>query len=150
MARQTFQGLLRSTGGRPSNVPNRATGTPTSVMRVTHTGIIQMVAPASLGTGTLMLGMLPAFFAPTAARLITAQTSGTVQIVLPAYDGLDSVTLATIAHTAGVGALALAAGEQVSYGIDRPIALVGSVSVVGLAVVGLEGFSLDNGFVSGD
>lgn len=146
MARNTFQGLMRTTCGRPASVPD-ANGLPANMARMTLGGVIQLRA-TDLGANDLVCGMLPAGFFPVSSIGIVAPSGGTIAIVLPAYKGLPEVVVRTAAAvTAGT---VTAAASFASYSIDRPIALRGVALTAGLAVVGLQGFPLDDASVTSD
>lgn len=150
MARNTFQGLMRTTCGRPGSVPDRASnppGLPANIARMTLTGIIQLRA-LNLGANTVVIGMLPAGWFPVDSIGIVAPAGGTVAIVLPAYRGLPEVTLRAAA--AVVAGTVVVSASFATYAIDRPIAVRGVAGTLGPMIVGLRGFPLDDASISSD
>ncbi len=146
MTRSTTQARMRTTAGRPLSVISQDTGRPVMVLRQNLAGPIQIQLqdPAD---ATHMVGMLPKYFVIHEARLIVPADAGTVQIVLPAYNGLPSVTMNTVADAADAAAgtaITLDAGGWASYAQDRPVHLV-TAGVTGLLGIGLFGFPLDDG-----
>lgn len=146
MTRTTFQGRLRTTAGRPSNVTHKVTGAPTMVLRQNLAGPIQiqMQDPAN---GAHVVGMLPAYFVIQSAALIVPAGAGTLDLALPAYNGLDAVDLVGVAVAAddpAGTAITLANGAWASYAQDRPLQVTTS-GVTGLLAFGLWGFPLDDG-----
>jgi hypothetical protein len=146
MARVTFQGLTRSTCGRPGSVPNED-GLPVNITRMTMQGVIQLRAE-NLGANTKVIGMLPAHFLVTGTIGIIAPSGGTVAVVLPAYKGLPEVILRAAAAVVPGGASPVT--PAVSFGIDRPVALRGVAGTMGNTSVGVQGFPLDDASVSSD
>jgi hypothetical protein len=146
MARNTFQGLMRTTCGRPGSVPDAA-GLPKNIARMTLRGVIQCRA-VNLGANDLVIGMLPANFLVTNTIGIIAPSGGTVAVVLPAFRGLPEVILRPAA--AVVPGTATAVAPAVAYGRDRPIALRGVALTLGQVSVGIEGFPLDDAAIAGD
>lgn len=143
MARNTFLGLLRSTGGRPSSVLD-LNGVPTHVLRYTMAGVIQLKS-SDLVSKTTVIGMLPAFMMIT-GHVSILSPGGTLAITLPAYKGLAEVTLRAAAAVVPGVQVAVTNGEV--YGIERPVALTGNASATGLAVMGLQCFPMDDASVS--
>lgn len=146
MTRATFQGRIRTTAGRPGNTVNRDTGQTMTILRQNLAGPIQIQLqdPAD---GDHVVGMLPAYFVMTEARLIVPADAGTVDMSLPAYNGLSAVDLvgtAAAADDPAGTAIVLAAGAWASYAMDRPLVLT-TASVTGLLNVGVWGFPLDDG-----
>jgi hypothetical protein len=146
MARNTFQGLMRTTCGRPGSVPDAA-GLPKNIARMTLKGVIQCRA-VDIGANDVVIGMLPAHFLVTNTIGIIAPSGGTVAVVLPAFRGLPEVVLQAAA--AVVPGEVTAVTPAVSFGRDRPIALRGVALTMGQASVGIEGFPLDDASVAGD
>lgn len=144
MARQTFQGRMRTTAGRARSGINRDTGLPTRVLHQNLLGPIQLVL-RDPEDGPHDMGLLPAFWCvDPSAFIITAATAGTFQIDLPAYAGLaeaNVIASGTDATTAGSATVALAPFQ--AYSKDRPLVLT-TTGVTGLLRVGLMGFPLDN------
>jgi hypothetical protein len=150
MARNTFQGLMRTTCGRPGSVPDRASnppGLPANIARMTLRGVIQCRG-VNIGATDLVIGMLPAGFLVTGTIGVAAPSGGTVAIILPAYRGLPQVTLRAAAAVVPGGETPVA--PAVTYGIDRPIVMRGVAATLGQAIVGIEGFPLDDAAVAGD
>lgn len=150
MARNTFQGLMRTTCGRPASVADRASnppGLPVNITRMTLFGVIQLRA-VDIGANDVVIGMLPANFFLTDTIGIIAPSGGTVAVVLPAHRGLPEVVLLAAAPVVpGEGTL-ITPGR--AYGIDRPIALRGVAATLGQVSVGVFGFPLDDASVSSD
>jgi hypothetical protein len=150
MARNTFQGLMRTTCGRPASVPNRASnppGLPADIARMTLAGVIQCRG-LNLGAADLVIGMLPAGWFPVDSIGMVAPSGGTVAIVLPAYRGLPEVILRTAA--AVVPGTVTPAASFATYSIDRPIAVRGVALTQGPFIVGLRGFPLDDASIAAD
>jgi len=153
MARNTFQGLMRTTCGRPASVADRASnppGLPVNITRMTLGGVIQLRA-VNIGANDVVIGMLPANFFLTKTIGIIAPSGGaaaTVAVVLPAYRGLPEVILQAAAEVVPGTETAITPAR--SYGIDRPIALRGVAATQGQASVGVIGFPLDDASVSSD
>lgn len=150
MARNTFQGLMRTTCGRPASVADRASnppGLPVNITRMTLAGVIQLRA-VNIGAKDVVIGMLPANFFLTKTIGIIAPSGGTVAVVLPAYRGLPEVILQAAAAVVPGTETAITPGR--SYGVDRPIALRGVAATQGQASVGVIGFPLDDASVSSD
>lgn len=150
MARNTFQGLMRTTCGRPGSVPNRAAnppGLPADIARMTITGVIQCRA-LNLGAADLVVGFLPAGWFPVDTIGIVAPTGGTVAVILPAYRGLPEVTLRAAAAVVAGGVVVSA--SFATYAIDRPLAVRGVALTQGPMIIGLRGFPLDDASIAGD
>ena len=148
MARNTFQGLLRTTCGRPASVIGED-GLPANVLRMTVGGLIQIRA-VDLGANTKVVGMLPAYFMITAGIGIVAPAGGTLAIDLPAYKGLAAQSLVAAAAVTAGGAMTIVPAGRGPWGIERPISITGVAGTTGQVVVGLQGFPLDDGAVASD
>ena len=144
MARQTFQGRLRTMNGRSmSNIDNR-TKLLYPILAQNLAGPIQIVV-TNPPNATKIIGMLPAFWLLQTGAILTAAGAGTFALAMPAYRGLPAVSLyapASVATVAGV--LALTAGGYASYAQDRPVELT-TTGVTGTFRIGLFGVALDDG-----
>lgn len=151
MARNTFQGRMRTHTGRSKSAIDKRDGVPKAVLAQNLAGPIQMVLKASPANGTYEVGMLPAYWCLQSARVITPATAGTISIILPAYNGLAAVTLVAALGdaTSAAADLTLAAGLMASYAQDRPVQIA-TVGVTGILRVGLFGFPLDDAASQGD
>jgi len=151
MGRQTFQGLMRTTGGRMRSAINRDTGVPGIVLAQNLQGPIQLRL-SSPANGAHYLGMLPANYMLTDFGVIVAAGAGTFQIDLPAYNGSGAVNLVAAATSATVATKgqALATGAYGGpYGEDRPLELT-VTGVTGEFNVGLWCFPVDNAAVESE
>lgn len=143
MGRNTFQSMVRSTGGRPLSVIG-LDGLPTNVLRYTMGGVLQLVS-GDIANKTTVVGMLPAFLYLT-GHISILNPGGTLAITLPAYKGLAAVTLRAAAAVVVGTRVAITTGA--TYAIERPIAFTGDASAVGTAVMGIECFPLDDATIA--
>jgi hypothetical protein len=145
MARNTFQGRLRTYAGRAKSAIDTRDGVTKGVLAQNLSGPIQIVLKTDPANATYEVGFLPAFWTLERVRVITAATAGTITVTLPAYAGLAAVTLVAALGAASTKAadLTLAAGLLESYAKDRPVT-ISTVGVTGTLRLGLFGFPLDD------
>jgi hypothetical protein len=143
MARNTFQGRLRTYAGRSKSNINRLTGIPTQLLPQNLAGPIQVVLrdPAD---GAHNVGLLPAYWCIERVRVITGAGAGTYQLDLPEYGAMAAVGLVAASDaTSNLADATLDAGLLSPWGQDRPLVLT-TTGVTGLFRVGIFGFPLDN------
>lgn len=144
MARQNFQGRLRTTCGTPKSVISADTGKPVVTLAQSLYGPIQL-SVLNLGAATKVFGMLPANWVIWDIVSIVAPSGGTVAIQLPLYNGNAAVNMVTAAAAPAAGtSYTIAAGRYASYTYPRPISVTGVAATLGQMVIGVMGFPLDD------
>jgi len=150
MARNTFQGRMRTFAGRALSQIDARTGLPAPLLAQNLAGPIQIVLPEDPADAVYELGFLPAYWAIERVRVITPAGAGTITLSLPAYAGMAGVTLvaATADATDVANDMTLVPDMFTSYAKDRPIT-VETDSVTDVLRLGIWGFPLDDAAAQG-
>jgi hypothetical protein len=137
MAKNTFQGLIRSTNGRPLSGYDKLLGRVRPMLVANPVCLMQLDLVAGTETDT-NIGLLPAGLRILGIEVISAGTSGTFNLKLPAYDGLAEVLF--FAGAQNVNAIAALTASAAIDGYksdkDRPIYLT-TATLVGAPTIGI-------------
>lgn len=151
MARNTFQGLMRSLAGGSKATIDRRNGNPGAILPMTLQGCIQIVLenPANAATE---VGFLPAFFLIERVRVITPGGAGTYTLDLPSYDGLGAqnvVAAGAVANANASDATLVVGARLVGYAKPRPIVVTPAGTVTGIFRLGIFGYPMDDARIIG-
>lgn len=143
MAKQTFQGLLRTFAGRGKSGIDKRAHKPRGLLPMNLYGPIQIVltAPAN---GAHEVGMIPAGFAIDKVTVMTKANAGTFALDIPAYDGELTENLVTAGDATGGDAIVLDADRtMIPFDQDVPL-IVTTASVTGTLRIGIWGVPFDD------
>lgn len=130
MAKQTFQGLIRTTNGRALSAYDKLLGRIRPMLFANPITLIQL----DLAVGSVTddnIGMFPAGLRVLGVEVIRVGTSGTFNLSFPAYDGLGATAFFGAAQNVNaLAALTLTAADGFAPDRDRPIHLT-RASIVG-------------------
>lgn len=143
MARNTFQGRMRTYAGRSKSGINLETGIPMQLLPQNLAGPIQLVVQ-NPEDGDHMMGMLPAYWVVQSVVVITPASAGIFGITLPSYKDLVGVAAVSGADATVAGAaVTIDNGGYSSFALDRPL-ILNTTGVTDLMRVGIFGFPLDD------
>jgi hypothetical protein len=143
MAKQTFQGLMRTTNGRALSAYDKLLGRLRPMLVANPVSVVQLTLAAGSVTD-LNIGMFPANVRVLGVEVISVGTSGTFNLSFPAYDGAGAVAFFSGAQNVNaLAALTLTAADGFAPAVDRPIHLT-TASLVGTPTIAIFCVGVDD------
>jgi hypothetical protein len=144
MAKQLFQGRVRTTGGSYKSIIDKRNNRPIDVAPYVVAGPIQWRITGP-GAATTELGFLAAEMQIERAAIMLPAAGGTYRLWLPAYAGYAAQDIvAALASATTTADATLAVAKYASWPVARPVHFTGVAGTTGEMAIGLWVIPIDD------